>query len=321
SAARLRRSSPRCSSIVRMPRFSASAARWKRSTLPPPDFGFIRSTGRAVRLVARRSGPRAGRGSRRRRARPAERLAVVNASTLATSAAIAHRMSPLASATTAANVATPAPIRARSRTPPERVSASQPHATAKHTASAPTITPAGLVKIASTNMRTAMAAAASAASAASRTLDVRYVRMRPWWRGGPTSASSHRDEPRGPANGQSRFVDSTSTPAATGRLAGARRNVPGLRMLSEYRAGWLPHDVVAGLVLTTLLVPQGMAYAELAGLPAITGLYTSIMCLLGYAVFGPSPVLVLGPDSSLGPMIAAVIIPIVGAQGDPERAI
>src|SRR6185312_4546847 len=86
-------------------------------------------------------------------------------------------------------------------------------------------------------------------------------------------------------------------------------------------AGWLTHDVVAGLVLTTLLVPQGMAYAELAGLPAITGLYTSIMCLLGYAVFGPSPVLVLGPDSSLGPMIAAVIIPIVGAQGDPERAI
>ena len=58
-----------------------------------------------------------------------------------------------------------------------------------------------------------------------------------------------------------------------------------------------------------------------AGLPAITGLYTSILCLLGYAVLGPSPVLVLGPDSSLGPMIAAVILPIAGAQGDPERAI
>ena len=104
-------------------------------------------------------------------------------------------------------------------------------------------------------------------------------------------------------------------------MSEVRRQVPGLRMLAEYRAGWLPHDVVAGLVLTTLLVPQGMAYAELAGLPAITGLYTSIMCLLGYAVFGPSPVLVLGPDSSLGPMIAAVILPIAGAQGDPERAI
>jgi high affinity sulfate transporter 1 len=104
-------------------------------------------------------------------------------------------------------------------------------------------------------------------------------------------------------------------------MADARRQVPGLRMLAEYKAGWLPHDLVAGLVLTTLLVPQGMAYAELAGLPAITGLYTSIMCLLGYALLGPSPVLVLGPDSSLGPMIAAVVLPIAGAQGDPARAI
>jgi high affinity sulfate transporter 1 len=74
-------------------------------------------------------------------------------------------------------------------------------------------------------------------------------------------------------------------------------------------------------VLTTLLVPQGMAYAELAGLPPITGLYTSIMCLLGYAVLGPSRILVLGPDSSLGPMIAATILPLAGADGDPKRAI
>jgi high affinity sulfate transporter 1 len=83
----------------------------------------------------------------------------------------------------------------------------------------------------------------------------------------------------------------------------------------------LSKDVVAGIVLTALLVPQGMAYAELAGLPAITGLYTSIMCLLAYAVFGPSRILVLGPDSSLGPMIAATILPLVAADGDPTRAI
>jgi high affinity sulfate transporter 1 len=83
----------------------------------------------------------------------------------------------------------------------------------------------------------------------------------------------------------------------------------------------LAKDVVAGIVLTTLLVPQGMAYAELAGLPPITGLYTSIMCLLGYAVLGPSRILVLGPDSSLGPMIAATILPLAGADGDPKRAI
>ncbi|HVI37925.1 MAG TPA: SulP family inorganic anion transporter, partial [Gaiellales bacterium] len=95
----------------------------------------------------------------------------------------------------------------------------------------------------------------------------------------------------------------------------------GVRMLRHYRREWLPKDVVAGLVLTTLLVPQGMAYAELAGLPAITGLYTSILCLLGYAIFGPSKILVLGPDSSLGPMIAATILPLIAANGDPARAV
>ena len=67
--------------------------------------------------------------------------------------------------------------------------------------------------------------------------------------------------------------------------------------LSSYRREWLAKDIMAGVVLTTLLVPQGMAYAELAGLPPITGLYTSVLCLLGYAVFGPSRILVLGPDS------------------------
>src|SRR4030095_11330438 len=95
----------------------------------------------------------------------------------------------------------------------------------------------------------------------------------------------------------------------------------GVRLLSSYQRGWLSKDVVAGLVLTALLVPQGMAYAELAGLPPITGLYTSILCLVRYAIFGPSKILVLGPDSSLGPMIAATIIPIVGTNGDPQRAV
>jgi high affinity sulfate transporter 1 len=91
--------------------------------------------------------------------------------------------------------------------------------------------------------------------------------------------------------------------------------------LSPFHREWLAKDIVAGVVLTTLLVPQGMAYAELAGLPPITGLYTSIMCLLAYAVFGPSRILVLGPDSSLGPMIAATILPLIAAKGDAKRAI
>src|SRR4051794_12140531 len=99
------------------------------------------------------------------------------------------------------------------------------------------------------------------------------------------------------------------------------RWAPGLQAASTYQARWLPKDLVAGLVLTTLLVPQGMAYAELAGLPSITGLYTSICCLVAYAIFGPSRILVLGPDSSLGPMIAAVIIPIIGSGGDPAKAV
>jgi high affinity sulfate transporter 1 len=99
------------------------------------------------------------------------------------------------------------------------------------------------------------------------------------------------------------------------------RSVPGIRALAGYRIAWLRRDAVAGVVLTTLLVPQGMAYAELAGLPAITGLYTTILCLIGYALFGPSRILVLGPDSSLGPMIAATILPILGSNGDPARAI
>jgi MFS superfamily sulfate permease-like transporter len=91
--------------------------------------------------------------------------------------------------------------------------------------------------------------------------------------------------------------------------------------LVGYRPAWLPKDLVAGVVLSALLVPQGMAYAELAGLPPVTGLYTSILCLVAYALVGPSKILVLGPDSALGPMIAATILPLAGADGDPARAI
>jgi high affinity sulfate transporter 1 len=79
-------------------------------------------------------------------------------------------------------------------------------------------------------------------------------------------------------------------------------------------------DLLAGLVLAAILVPQGMAYAELAGLPAVTGLYTTIACLLGYAVFGPSRVLVLGPDSSISPLILAAITPLL-VTGNPATAI
>ena len=89
----------------------------------------------------------------------------------------------------------------------------------------------------------------------------------------------------------------------------ARDLLPGLRTLRSYQRRWLRADLVAGLVLAAILVPQGMAYAELAGLPAVTGLYTTIACLVGYAVFGPSRVLVLGPDSSVSPLILRRLCP------------
>ena len=104
------------------------------------------------------------------------------------------------------------------------------------------------------------------------------------------------------------------------RAESIQRWVPGVRAAREYQRPWLRSDIVAGLVLAAILVPQGMAYAELAGLPAVTGLYTTIGCLVGYAVFGPSRVLVLGPDSSVSPLIFAAIVPLAAAD-DPKTAI
>lgn len=90
-------------------------------------------------------------------------------------------------------------------------------------------------------------------------------------------------------------------------------------MITGYRRDYLRYDVVAGLVLATMLIPQGMAYAELTGLPTITGIYTTIAALVGYSVFGPNRRLILGPDSSLAPVIAAVILPL--AAGDAGTAV
>lgn len=101
--------------------------------------------------------------------------------------------------------------------------------------------------------------------------------------------------------------------------AGWSHWLPGLRTLREYEVGWLRHDIVAGLVLTTMLVPVGIAYAVASGVPGIYGLYATIVPLLAYALFGPSRILVLGPDSSLAAVILAVVLPLSG--GDPLRAV
>src|SRR5689334_22448520 len=97
------------------------------------------------------------------------------------------------------------------------------------------------------------------------------------------------------------------------------RWLPGVDMFRQYQAAWLRHDIAAGLVLASMLVPVGIAYAEASGLSGIYGLYATIVPLLVYAVFGPSRILVLGPDSALAAPILAVVISI--APGDPARAI
>jgi high affinity sulfate transporter 1 len=89
--------------------------------------------------------------------------------------------------------------------------------------------------------------------------------------------------------------------------------------LRRYELPWLPHDLMAGLVLTTMLVPVGIAYAVASGVPGIYGLYATIVPLIAYALFGPSRILVLGPDSSLAPIILAVVL--AHSAGDPAKAV
>ena len=110
-------------------------------------------------------------------------------------------------------------------------------------------------------------------------------------------------------------------PTRTARPAdiGWTRWLPGLRVARTYKRAWLRYDLVAGLVMTTMLVPVGIAYAEASGVPGIYGLYATIVPLLAYAVFGPNPILVLGPDSALAAVILATVAPLSG--GDAGRAI
>jgi high affinity sulfate transporter 1 len=118
-------------------------------------------------------------------------------------------------------------------------------------------------------------------------------------------------------------MDPTPNPMPPGPAAAAAggllRWLPGLQLLRHYPAAWARHDLAAGLVLTAMLVPVGIAYAVASGLPGIHGLYATIAALLAYALFGPSRILVLGPDSSLAALILAVVLPL--SAGDPARAV
>ncbi len=103
------------------------------------------------------------------------------------------------------------------------------------------------------------------------------------------------------------------------RPPGLKGWIPAINVLQTYRRPWLAQDLTAGIALTAILVPVGMGYAEAAGLPAIYGLYATIVPLIAYAIFGPSRILILGPDSSLAAIIAATIVPL--AAGDPDRLV
>ena len=95
--------------------------------------------------------------------------------------------------------------------------------------------------------------------------------------------------------------------------------LPGLKTLRQYKLAWLQNDIVAGVVLATMLVPVGIAYAQASGVPGIYGLYATIIPLIVYALVGPSRILVLGPDSSLAAIILGTVLPLSG--GDPARAV
>jgi high affinity sulfate transporter 1 len=101
--------------------------------------------------------------------------------------------------------------------------------------------------------------------------------------------------------------------------AGVRSWLPGAAVYAGYERRWLRDDVLAGIVLTALLIPAGIGYAQVSGLPPVTGLYATIVPLLVYALVGPSRILVLGPDSSLAPIVGASILPL--AAGDADRAV
>jgi high affinity sulfate transporter 1 len=108
-------------------------------------------------------------------------------------------------------------------------------------------------------------------------------------------------------------------PAKQTEASGLMRWLPGLVTLRQYEFSWLRRDLVAGLVMTTMLVPVGVAYAEASGVPGICGLYATIVPLIVYAIFGPSRILVLGPDSALAALILTVVLPL--SAGDPNRAV
>ncbi|MGY4769079.1 SulP family inorganic anion transporter [Kribbella sp. CWNU-51] len=100
-------------------------------------------------------------------------------------------------------------------------------------------------------------------------------------------------------------------------MAGWSLSAPGITLLRGYHRGWLRSDLIAGITVAAYFVPQVMAYSELAGLPAVTGLWASLGPLVLYFLLGSSRLLSLGPESTTALLTAAAIGPL--AAGDPAR--
>ncbi|MBW9103044.1 SulP family inorganic anion transporter [Paraburkholderia phenoliruptrix] len=112
-------------------------------------------------------------------------------------------------------------------------------------------------------------------------------------------------------------ADTSSTPHRASAAGWLARRIPALTWMRDYPLASLPHDALAGLTLSAVLVPAGMAYAEAAGMPSVAGLYASLAALVAYALFGPSRILVVGPDSALVALILAAAIPLA-PHGGPQ---
>lgn len=93
--------------------------------------------------------------------------------------------------------------------------------------------------------------------------------------------------------------------------------LPGLSQLARYERRWLAKDIVAGLSVAAIALPVGIAYADLAGVPAALGIYSALFPLFAYALFGSSRQLIVGPDAATCIMVAASLGPL--AHGDAER--
>jgi len=93
--------------------------------------------------------------------------------------------------------------------------------------------------------------------------------------------------------------------------------MPGLQLLTHYKSSWLRSDLGAGLSVAAIALPVGIAYADLAGVPAVIGIYSAIFPLLIYALLGSSRQLMTGPDAATCIIVAASLAPLAG--GDPQR--